>query len=51
MSMVYRVFIGRYAHLFVCKRIAVDERENRVTAHGHERCNAQRPIPRSHPLP
>lgn len=33
------------------ERIAVDERENRVTAHGHERCNAQRPIPRSHPLP
>lgn len=51
MSMVYRVFIGRYAHLFVCKRVAVDQREYLVTAHGRERCNAQRPRQRARRLP
>lgn len=43
MSMVYRVFIGRYAHLFVCKAIAINEREYRVTAHDHGRCTGPHP--------
>lgn len=33
------------------ERVAVDQREHLVTAHGHERCNAQRPRRRARRLP
>lgn len=33
MSMVCRVFIGRYAHLFVCKAVAVRQSEYWSDAH------------------
>lgn len=49
MSMVYRVFIGRYAHLFVCKAVAVDQGEYAIRAwHGCARCRS--PHPRSQVL-